>query len=104
MLWKAGFAGIIERPELTSKCDGRVPAAAAAILRHRRRGIATPGRAGVTGAAANRGQPADSGTSASRDAPLPISASVSIRHDPPASTSAGRNRDLYAILWLSGTQ
>jgi imidazolonepropionase-like amidohydrolase len=42
------------------------------------------------------GQSALSGTSARRAAPTPspTSASVSIRHAPPASTSAGRNRDL----------
>jgi hypothetical protein len=34
----------------------------------------------------------------------PRSASVSMRHAPLASTSAGRKRDLYAILRLSGTQ
>jgi hypothetical protein len=41
-------------------------------------------------------QSALSGTSASLPAPTPspTSASVSIRHAPPASTSAGRNRDL----------
>jgi hypothetical protein len=41
-------------------------------------------------------QSADSGTNASLPAatPSPASASVSIRHAPPASTSAGRNRDL----------
>lgn len=36
--------------------------------------------------------------------PLPRSESVNTRHVPPARTSAGRKRDLYAILRLSGTQ
>jgi hypothetical protein len=36
--------------------------------------------------------------------PLPMSASVNTRHVPPAKTSAGRKRDLYAILRLSFTQ
>ncbi len=36
--------------------------------------------------------------------PSAISRSVSIRHVPPNSTSLGRNRALYAILRLSGTQ
>jgi hypothetical protein len=36
--------------------------------------------------------------------PLPRSESVNTRQVPPARTSAGRKRDLYAILRLSGTQ
>ena len=47
----------------------------------------------------------DSGTSATSSTSLaPISASVIIRHVPPIRISLGRNRDLYAILRLSGTQ
>jgi hypothetical protein len=63
---------------------------------------------GFAGGFGRQAQFADSGTSVGCGTPAPDSdarsASVSIRQEPPASTSAGRKRALYAIFRLSGTQ